>query len=328
MRILIFGRGVISTQYAWALEKAGNEVIFYVRPGKMQQYKPYVNLDILDGRKHRKGLQIIEKWQVKMIEEINPEHNYDLILISVNHNQLEEAAKIVGSNTGNATVLIFNNIWANLRSIATYFPKRQLLWGFPGGGGGYSNKQSLKGGIMKTVFLESEPVSVKDRYRKVLSMFQNAGFSVMQQKDMQSWLWDHFLMNVAMSVQVMKVGSHQKLYHSKTDLKDMILLIKEMTPLIYKKGGTPGFLTRILTKIPIGMAAWLLQKATSDESLAGNIMLRMEESGHATDDMNSQYIKEIIDDAHKFGLKSEIMDMLQLYTLPTEARHESMYTSL
>jgi len=57
-------------------------------------------------------------------------------------------------------------------------------------------------------------------------------------------------------------------------------------------------------------------------------MLRMEESGHATDDMNSQYIKEIIDDAHKFGLKSEIMDMLQLYTLPTEARHESMYTSL
>lgn len=32
MKILIFGRGVIATQYAWALEKVGHTVEFYVRP--------------------------------------------------------------------------------------------------------------------------------------------------------------------------------------------------------------------------------------------------------------------------------------------------------
>lgn len=31
MKILMIGRGVISTQYGWALEQAGNDVTFYVR---------------------------------------------------------------------------------------------------------------------------------------------------------------------------------------------------------------------------------------------------------------------------------------------------------
>lgn len=34
MRILFFGRGVISTQYARAFEKAGRTVEFYVRKGR------------------------------------------------------------------------------------------------------------------------------------------------------------------------------------------------------------------------------------------------------------------------------------------------------
>jgi 2-dehydropantoate 2-reductase len=54
MKILFFGRGVIATQYAWALEKAGNQVEFYVRPGRIAEYGTSVKLDILDGRKTSK----------------------------------------------------------------------------------------------------------------------------------------------------------------------------------------------------------------------------------------------------------------------------------
>ena len=32
MKILMFGRGVIAAAYGWALERAGHEVEFYVRP--------------------------------------------------------------------------------------------------------------------------------------------------------------------------------------------------------------------------------------------------------------------------------------------------------
>jgi len=40
MKILMFGRGVISVIYGWALEKAGHTVEFYVRPGRAAQYGP------------------------------------------------------------------------------------------------------------------------------------------------------------------------------------------------------------------------------------------------------------------------------------------------
>ena len=50
MKILMFGRGVISTLYGWALEKAGNEVDFYVRPGRAADFGSSVDVDIRDGR--------------------------------------------------------------------------------------------------------------------------------------------------------------------------------------------------------------------------------------------------------------------------------------
>lgn len=50
MKILMFGRGVISSQYGWALEKAGHSIEFYVRPGRTEQYGNSVALNILDGR--------------------------------------------------------------------------------------------------------------------------------------------------------------------------------------------------------------------------------------------------------------------------------------
>ncbi|MCO5387543.1 MAG: hypothetical protein NHB14_19220 [Desulfosporosinus sp.] len=67
------------------MEKTGNEIEFYVRPGKAAQYGPYVDLDMFDGRKKDKGGKIIEKWAIKMREEVSPEHDFDLIIVSVNH---------------------------------------------------------------------------------------------------------------------------------------------------------------------------------------------------------------------------------------------------
>ena len=63
MKILIFGRGVIATQYAWALEKAGHTVEFYVRPGRTVQYGSTINLDIIDGR-IKPRVEVKENWAV------------------------------------------------------------------------------------------------------------------------------------------------------------------------------------------------------------------------------------------------------------------------
>ena len=48
MKILMFGRGVIAVAYGWALERAGHEVEFFVRPGRAAEYGLAIDLELLD----------------------------------------------------------------------------------------------------------------------------------------------------------------------------------------------------------------------------------------------------------------------------------------
>ena len=50
MRILMFGRGPVATIYGWALQQAGHEIEFYVRPGRAATYGEAIDIDLLDAR--------------------------------------------------------------------------------------------------------------------------------------------------------------------------------------------------------------------------------------------------------------------------------------
>jgi 2-dehydropantoate 2-reductase len=314
MKIMMFGRGAISTQYGWALEKAGNEIEFYVRPGRSLQYGPIVNLNLLDGRKNRKGDQIIEQWPITMRETIEDRHTYDLIIISVNHNQLEEAAKLIGPHSGNASILIFNNIWADYKTIESYFPGKQVLWGFPGGGGGYQDLNTLKAGFMKTIFLEAEAAAAsKKRHKQIVTLFKDAGFSVNKPKNMHHWLWGHFIMNAAMAAQVIKAGGHLKVFQSPNNLTEMVLLFREMVPLVKTRGKKLDMLTLLLDRMPLKLAVKLLQKSAASGSLTGEIMRRMEDSGYASPEMNFIYLQDIIRDSQKYGVALPRLETFKPY---------------
>lgn len=62
-----------------------------------------------------------------MRETFDDSQAYDLIIMSVNHNQLEEAAKLIGPHIGNATILIFNNIWKDSKKYDVKLPRLELL---------------------------------------------------------------------------------------------------------------------------------------------------------------------------------------------------------
>jgi 2-dehydropantoate 2-reductase len=303
MKILMFGRGVISTQYGWAFEKAGHDVTFYVRTGRSTEYVPIVNLDILDGRKNSKGDSVKEEWPITMREELNSGHSYDLIIISVNHNQLESATQYIGPRTGDATVLIFNNVWDELKTIEAHFPQGQVLWGFPGGGGGYYDRNTLRGGFLKMMFLGSpEMASFQKRHSQIVRLFEDSGFSVSRIKDIQNWLWGHFIMNAALSAEALKAGGHGKVFASKAAVRELLALMREMLPLIKAKGGKTDFLTKLLTAMPSALSVLLLQKTSAEESLSGELLSHIDRSGHASKEMNLEYIKPIIEDAERFRI--------------------------
>src|SRR5688500_11602119 len=102
MKILMFGRGVIASLYGWTLAQAGHDVQFYVRPGRAGEYGESIDLDVLDARSRPWGRRVVESWPVRYQESLQPDHDFELIVVSLPHHRLTEAATFLAPRIGNA----------------------------------------------------------------------------------------------------------------------------------------------------------------------------------------------------------------------------------
>jgi 2-dehydropantoate 2-reductase len=232
MKILVFGRGVISALYGWALEKAGHAVEFYVRPRRAVQYGPEVRLDIVDARRSIPGKRVNESWAIRMREDLPADHDYDLILVSVQHYHFEDVSPFLGPRAGKATVLVFNNLWAEPQQAASRLPAEQLAWGFPGAGGGFGSDQVLRGALFDKVFFGTFLTDPSPRELAVRELFTKAGFTIVEQRDFRSWLFVHFAFDCAMEAEALKAGSMARAFASGCHRRDAILNMRELVPLL------------------------------------------------------------------------------------------------
>lgn len=308
MKILIFGRGVIGTQYAWAFENAGHTVEFYVREGRKAQYSSFVNLELWDARKSKKHRTVMEKWPIVMHEEIKANHDYDLIILSVNPEQVSNAVKYLAPRVGNATVLFFCNFWQDPQSAVQPIPPSQIVYGFPGAGGGFEGN-TLYGGLYKTVqFGTFEPEPTK-RDLEVRKLFAQTDFKIMVQKDVKSWLWNHFAFNAAMEVEVLKSGSFANVVSSREALDGLGWDLKEMIPVLKAKGSKLDVMTKVLSSLPPKVVGFLMSHvAFSPKSISYALVAHNHyKVGYA--------VQEIITDARKYGIKApRLYDVESLIT--------------
>jgi 2-dehydropantoate 2-reductase len=263
MKILMFGRGVISTLYGWALEQAGHTVDFYVRPGRAAQYGSELKMQVLDARKKLSGVTINAPWKISLREDLPADHDYDLILVSVQHYRFDEAAKFLAPRVGKATVFIFNNFWTEPQAAAAAFPKEQLVWGFPAAGGGFQPDGSLKGALLPMVQFGTFGTEPTARDLATRDVFRKAGFSVKEQRDFRGWLWIHFVTNAGLQAQVLKTGSMAAMVASTGDLQSAVLNVRTLLPLVAARGvdlsqhGSSTF----LFKLPTWLSACLFRLA-------------------------------------------------------------------
>ncbi|GGH67718.1 2-dehydropantoate 2-reductase [Paenibacillus silvae] len=255
MRILFLGRGVISTQYAWAFEKAGHTVEFYVRKGRKETFGSHIELEMWDARRGKQLIQ--ESWNVKLHEEISP--NYDLIIVSVNTEQLPKAAQLLSTVAGNTPVLIFNNIWLDLKSSISPLSMNNVVFGFPGAGGGIADNR-LRGGFLKILFLEKPRAGTEHINNKVKELFESAHFKINWIKDMQNWLWNHFAMNAAMETEVLKVGSFPAILNHRDSFANVGKNMREIVPVLKARGAKIDMISLLLTKTPPALLGTLFNK--------------------------------------------------------------------
>lgn len=232
MKILMIGRGVVSIIYGWALERAGHSVEFYVRPGRKAHYGPKVGLEILDARKSLRGNRVSEDWTICMREDLPPEHDYDLIFLSVQHYHFQDAAKFLGPRAGNATVLIFNNLWVEPLEAASSLPLAQLAWGFPGAGGGFDSNGVLHGALLRKVSLGTFRTEPTPRQLDVSELFAKAGFAINEERDFRSFLFVHFAFDCAIETEALKAGSMSGAFASAESRRNTILNMRELVQLL------------------------------------------------------------------------------------------------
>jgi 2-dehydropantoate 2-reductase len=204
MKILMFGRGVISTQYAWAFEKAGHTVEFYVRPGRKAAFGSTVALNLFDARKKIRGVKVQENWTINMIEDFSANHDYDLILVSVQHYHIKKVVDFLADRIGKATVLFFNNFWEEPQKAVAQLPESQLVWGFPQAGGGFDEKGILNGVLNGAVLFGTFGTAQTARGLAAINLFKSAAIKINETNDFRSYLFSHFVFNAAMHLEGLK----------------------------------------------------------------------------------------------------------------------------
>ncbi|MFY1588945.1 ketopantoate reductase family protein [Micromonospora sp. WMMD734] len=234
VKILMFGRGVISATYGWALERAGHHVEFYVRPGRAAAYGEAIDLDLLDARRRPWGRRVAETWPVRYRETLEPDHDFDLIVLSVQHYNFAEAAAFLGPRAGAATVLVFNNLWVEPLTATAHLPADQVAWGFPGAGGGFGDDGVLRASLLPVVFLGTLDRPPTERERAVRQVFRAAGFRVRENADFRGWLSVHFAQNAGLHTQSLRRGTLSAL--TTGDLREAILATRELLPLVEARG--------------------------------------------------------------------------------------------
>lgn len=232
----MFGRGVIATIYGRAFQAAGHEVEFYVRPGRSADYGTDVQMEIIDGRRAPLGRQTRATFAPRLRESIDPRDGFDLVVLSVGHHRLSEAAAFLAPRIGAAPVLAFGNIWQEPLDAIAPLPADQVVFGFPQAGGGFDENSVLRGALLGSVILGASSASATKPHRVARAAFAQASIGVREEEDMRGWLMLHVALDAGMFSQALRVGGLAKMVGDPRALRSAFLTSRELLPVLAARG--------------------------------------------------------------------------------------------
>ena len=131
MKTLIFGAGPIGRWIALGLHKAGKDVTLLARNETYDLIKND-GIVLVDGHTNEKRIA-----KVKVIDKLNPEDQYELIVVAMRKSSRVAVCPILAQNEHLKNVLFLGNDVSGFHQYFEYLPKEKVLLGFPGAGGGY-----------------------------------------------------------------------------------------------------------------------------------------------------------------------------------------------
>ncbi|MHB8065386.1 MAG: ketopantoate reductase family protein [Ruminiclostridium sp.] len=266
MKILFWGAGVIGAIYGYALEKAGFDVTHYVRSNKVKALESGIKMNLLDARNKKNTAHLSDVYSIKVTDHLDNLNNFDLIIVSVRFNQIEETLQLLASKPSKADILFFNNMWDGVELINKYISKEKYLLGFPYAGGSFqqSNSNLVDGVILDKIYLGEVDGQRTPRLKKIEEIFNKAKIKVDIQENIVHWLWVHFAVNAGISSTAVKAEGVSNFVQSIPSIKQGVLCVREALQICKRRGvNTSLFTDAKLFSMPSWIVAfgfWTMMK--------------------------------------------------------------------
>lgn len=191
MKTLIFGAGPLGCLYTHLLTQAGKDVRILARG---QRYD-WIKANGLTLVNELTGVR--DRANVLVLDELNPDNEYDLVIVLIRKNKLQSVFQVLASNSNIKNILFMGNNALGFNQYLQHLPEEKLLFGFPGAGGGvredvvyYADREEPKG-KRRAITLGEIDGEERARTRAIKSLFETAGIPVDLTNDIDGWLKYH-----------------------------------------------------------------------------------------------------------------------------------------
>ena len=231
MRILILGPGVIGATYAWQLSGAGHDVTVFVRKEKAADYQ-YSGIPIAcrdERRKDKPAVQTV--FRPAITGDFSAHDGFDLILVCVRSNQLDDALPLLAEKAGAADILFFCNNWWGDERIGRWLEPAQVFYGFSRLVGGWRDGPAVNAVIFEgpgqSTLIGEKDGSTTPRLRIVHDALAAAGLKPEISRDILGWLMAHYVEYLGAVGNILKAGSAERFAASRDLVEDAILATRE-----------------------------------------------------------------------------------------------------
>lgn len=310
MKILFYGAGVIGSLYAARLKDSGQDVSVLARGQRLADIREYgiVLEDVNTGNE--------TSTHVNMVEQLDPEDAYDLVVVMMPKNHIPEILPILAANRFTPNVLFMFNNAAGPDEMINALGRERVLLGFPGAGGtrkGHVVRFMVVSGRQQPTTFGELDGSTSARLEKIVDVFKSAGFPVAVSSQMDAWLKTHVAeVSPMANALYMAGGDNYRLARTRDAIVLMIRAIREGykvlqeldIPIVPAKH-------KILKWIPEPFLVALMRRIFKSDEMADLIG-----HAHAARDEMKQIADEFRVLARSTSVPTPAMNRLFIYTDP------------
>jgi 2-dehydropantoate 2-reductase len=305
---------VIGTTYGWQLHESGHELTLLVRPGTRARYEDGIRIHFQDER----GTKPVEGdvvFKPNLVEKIADGSNYDLIMVCVRSNQVDDVLSTLAQGKPESDVLFFQNNWWGDETIRKVLPAGSYLFGFSRLVGGWRDEKGVHCILfnapgMATMLGEVDG-KVTQRLSNLQSIFLAAGLKPEINQDIIGWLKYHYVEYLGATGAILKAGSAAAFTNQAGLVRESILATREALKVCQARGvpiQSAPFNLRLFN-LPLPLLIWLGQM----QYKAPNIQAFFEENIRTgLEEISDQYCN-VVEEGRRLNVATPVLDGLAPY---------------